>query len=205
MKSITATGSILFVISTLISLISPTNAFAIDIISFPVCSNPQGELKVSYAEGNHAIVGDRNTHQGSDNVYDLGKGNFMQCYCSDDGSGIQTNWLKIADIADKEIDSYVKLGWIFVPDGAVWGLNGGAYLAKNSTLSCGSIQSTPTPTSIPSTSSGVGGVITETAASTSSDPAPVLGLANSGTAKEIAYFTIVGLACITIGKKIKAY
>lgn len=188
----------------LLFTMSAQTVLAVEEFSFPLCSNPQGVVKVTYPEGVHAIVGDRSTYNGSDTVYDLGKGNFMQCFCAVDNSGIQTNWLKLTDISDSEIDSFVKLGWIFVPDGSIWGLNRGAYLAKNSPLSCGSTHVTPTPTIVPPSSGGVGGgVITETAASTTSDP--VLGLADSGTLKDIVSLGLAGFSFILLGRRLKAY
>ena len=54
--------------------------------SFPACSNPSGKLRISYADGQHAIVGESGLQVGADAVYDLEAGNVQQCFCSVDGS-----------------------------------------------------------------------------------------------------------------------
>ena len=105
--------------------------------SFPACSNPSGKLRISYADGQHAIVGESGLQVGADAVYDLEAGNVQQCFCSVDGSGVQTNWWKISSLDQDEIDSLVKLGWYFVPSGTPWGLDSSAYMAYNSLYACG--------------------------------------------------------------------
>jgi len=112
---------------------------------FPLCSNPQGDLKVHYQSGTHGVVGDPNSYQGEDWVYALGSGNFLQCFCGDDGYGIQTDWWKIVDFSQSEIENYRESGWIYVPDGSLWDLDPSPYLARNSIYSCGG-KSVPTPT-----------------------------------------------------------
>lgn len=103
---------------------------------FPLCSNPQGTLKVSYDSGTHGIVGGT-SGTGSDTVYYTGEDTLMQCFCSTNGSGIQTNWWKISSLTQDEIDQLKKLGWTYIPSGANWGLDDSSYMAKNIDYTCG--------------------------------------------------------------------
>lgn len=104
--------------------------------SFPSCLNPQGTLKVKYESGTHGIVGDRGNYQGQDEVYTISDNSLVQCFCPDNGSGIQTNWWKTENFDVDQIKNYQNQGWILVPDGSIWGLSGDQYLAKNSTYAC---------------------------------------------------------------------
>ncbi len=105
---------------------------------FPSCLNPQGTVKVSYSEGTHGIPGDRSTYTGSDVVYQLdGNTKLLQCFCADNGDGIQTLWYKTSSLTDQEKDSLIRDGWISVPNGTVWGLDNVEYLAKNYPYACG--------------------------------------------------------------------
>lgn len=117
---------------------------AYSIPDFPACSNPSGTVRASYASGTHGIVGSYATYTGSDVVYSLGGGNLLQCFCSVDGSGIQTNWWKASSLNQEEIQTLINLGWHFVPDGTAWGLDEGYYLAKNANYSCGTTTTTTT-------------------------------------------------------------
>lgn len=122
-------GSILF--------LGATGAWAVETPEYPVCSNPQGTLKVRYESGLHAIVGEESLRRGRDEVYSLDEVRLLQCLCSDNGAGIQTNWWKVNSLSQEEIDILVKLGWQYVPSGAAWGLESAPYLAKNSEYACG--------------------------------------------------------------------
>lgn len=102
---------------------------------FPGCTSPSGTPKVIYNSGTHGIVGQGEV-SGSDAVYFVGDSNIMQCYCSVDGRGIQTNWWKFSSLSHRQIDSLKKLGWIYVPDGQAWGLEKAPYLARNISYSC---------------------------------------------------------------------
>lgn len=121
------------------SFIFASNSFAQETTppEFPTCSNPGGTLRVSYADGQHAIVGESGLRVGADAVYDLEGGNVQQCFCSIDGGGVQTNWWKISSLNQEEIDTLVKLGWNFVPSGTPWGLDASAYMARNEAYACG--------------------------------------------------------------------
>lgn len=118
------------------------SASAYTIPGFPACSNPSGTLKVSYSSGTHGIVGSYATYTGSDKVYSLDGGNVLQCFCAEDGSGIQTNWWRASSLTQEEIQTLMNLGWYFVPDGSAWGLSEGYYLAKNVNYSCGTTTTT---------------------------------------------------------------
>jgi len=92
----------------------------------PSCLNPTGTLKISYPEGWHQIVGG-SLLWGSDIVYSLDSIDFLQCYCGEDGQGIQTYWWRT------ELESL--LGW-FSENGVQWDLGEFHYLALNTPYSC---------------------------------------------------------------------
>lgn len=99
-----------------------------------------------YASNPHQIVGGPLLF-GGDDVYSLENGNFLQCFCPDEGTeGIQTNWWRTDEILD---------GW-FREFGTQWNLGDYWYLAQNSSFICDSGNtggndptSTPTPTPSP--------------------------------------------------------
>lgn len=119
-----------------LALTFPIKVSAVETPQFPLCVNPSGTLKASYDSGVHGIVGDTNSHSGSDKVYSVNENQLIQCFCSDDGTGIQTNWLKVGQISDQERKAYENDGWIFVPNGSLWGLEDTSYVAKNHAYSC---------------------------------------------------------------------
>lgn len=167
----------------------PGQAFAQTPPDFPACSNPQGTLNRNYTSGIHGVVGDPNTYSGADGVYGVDAVRTLQCFCSDAGNGIQTNWWRVGSLTQDEIDTLVKLGWNYVPDGSVWGLNSEAYMAKNSPYACGGSSSTETP----------GAVL---AASTSTSGS-VLGLAGTGEALTFYGLIVLGFASILLGTLLK--
>lgn len=115
--------------------VSPA-AFASDVPNFTSCVNPKGELKASYETGTHGIAGMPGLYNGKDVVYKISDQALTQCFCPEDGSGIQTNWWKIEGLSESEIKVYESLGWIYIPNGALWGLDNAPYLAKNSDYTC---------------------------------------------------------------------
>lgn len=141
MKKLIKTVLVLFV-SLMLLLVSGPNVLAATPPDFPTCSNPNGTLVVSYVDGQHGIVGSSTTYVGADKVYSIGNGNFLQCFCAADNSGVQTNWWKINSLNQDEIQTLKNLGWYFVADGAAWGLQDGAYMAKNINFSCGTVTTT---------------------------------------------------------------
>jgi hypothetical protein len=112
---------------------------------FPSCSNPQGSLKVSYPDGVHGIPGSGSTYTGSDSVYTVSPSALTQCFCSIEGAGIQTNWWKIGSLSQEDIDYLKNLGWVYIPDGSIWGLEAASYMAFNSNYNCAA---TINPTSV---------------------------------------------------------
>lgn len=185
-------------LSLLSILLSARPVVALEELTFPSCTNPEASIRVSYESGMHAIVGENSLRQGRDTVYNLGNGDYLQCFCPEEGTGIKTSWMQVSQLDDPDINLYIKQGWVFISDGKGWGLDNTAYLAKNETYSCSAAVS-PTPGQ--SSSGGVGGQITEEAASTSS---PVLGLANTGTEKTLVILLVSGTVMLILGKKVLA-
>lgn len=110
--------------------------FAVEVPQFPSCVAPSGTVIASYDSGIHGIPGSTNQYSGVDTVYALTYENALQCFCPPDGNGIQTKWLKLSEISEEELDSMIKLGWVYIPDGSAWGLSASAYLAKNDSFNC---------------------------------------------------------------------
>lgn len=106
-------------------------AGAVTIPTFPVCSNPGGTLKSQYSDGNHGIAGRTDEYTGSDSVYTLTDSTHLQCFCSDTGEGIQTNWWKVSSLTEDEIKVLKNEGWVYIPNGALWGYVNEPYMAKN--------------------------------------------------------------------------
>ncbi|OGM19478.1 hypothetical protein A2685_00710 [Candidatus Woesebacteria bacterium RIFCSPHIGHO2_01_FULL_37_10] len=120
--------------------------------SFPSCreKTPPGDV-ASYGYGWHQIVGESILREGSDNVYSLSSGNYLQCFCPVNGNeGVQTNWWSAEGLTQEEINSFVSQGWIF-ENGLMWNLGDKGYLAKNNSLNCGP-EPSPTPTLTPTQS-----------------------------------------------------
>ena len=138
------------------------------------CITPQGEKIASYAGGIHGIVGNSSTFAGRDDVYNLGISNALQCFCATDGSGIDTIWWgSISTLTQTQIDGYTASGWIYVPNGALWGLESKPYLAKNTNYTCS--QTTAGGSSEGSSTSSGGQVLGSTLAATGGKGA-VIGL-----------------------------
>jgi len=152
-------------------------ALAVTTPTFPECANPQGTLLVSYADGTHGIPGSPTSYTGSDAVYRLSDTSLSQCFCSVAGEGIQTNWWKVSSLTESEIAVLKSEGWTSIPDGSVWGLDPGQYMALNSNYACGGI--------------GGGDVLGIT---TGGD---ILGLATTGNIATI--YTVFSLALILLG------
>lgn len=111
------------------------NAYTVP--SFPSCTNPSGNIKVEYVTGQHAIVGESSLKTGADKVYSLFDGNTLQCFCPENGEGIQTNWWRLTgNLTQNEINSLKNQGWHYVPSGRDWGLSSDPYLAKNESYNC---------------------------------------------------------------------
>lgn len=134
----------LFILLSSVSVISADN-----LPEFPMCSNAPGQLIASYDYGIHGIPGSSNVYRGSDRVYLTSDNTVVQCFCPEEGfHGIQTNWWKIGQMSENEINNYKSQGWIYIPSGKDWGLDDAIYLAKNIDYNCGG-GSNPTPTPTP--------------------------------------------------------
>lgn len=103
---------------------------------FGSCLNPQGKVLASYDKGMHGIVGKKDLVSGSDGVYQSSDKGVTQCFCSEDGAGIQTNWYDVSKLSSKEIEVLKKEGWTYFATGTNWGLKDVPYLAKNSDYAC---------------------------------------------------------------------
>lgn len=100
------------------------------------CIAPTGSLKVSYDSGTHGIVGDSSNYSGSDKVYIISDSQLMQCFCPENGSGIQTDWKKVTSLSSDEAKILKSQGFIEVPSGQPWGLEDQPYMAKNLSYTC---------------------------------------------------------------------
>lgn len=123
-------------LSFLIAKVNTPMAFAVTTPDFPACSNPTDILKVEHNEGTHGVAGSTAEYKGKDSVYNVNDTQVLQCLCTEDGEGIQTNWWKISSLNDSEIQTLKNRGWYYVPNGALWGLDSAPYMAYNSRYAC---------------------------------------------------------------------
>ena len=106
---------------------------------FPLCeSQTEDGDRAHYDTGLHQIAGD-GLLEGRDDVYSLGNSAYLQCFCSPEGVGIQTNWTP--DEAGSE-------------PGLKWGLDDINYSYENINYYCGSVIPTTTPAIIRENSIG---------------------------------------------------
>src|SRR3989344_7905674 len=187
--------SIIFSLSLFLIFLVPFSFAAVTPPEFPSCVNPQGTVRVSYSSGTHGVPGVTTSYQGSDTVYNVSDNSLIQCLCTIDGEGIQTNWWKVPQLSSDEIENFKALGWNFIPDGSIWGLDPAAYLAKNSSYSCrssgsGGESSSSSSSSSSNGSSSVGGV---------SSIGDILGLAATGNIKVIYVLLLIGASSLFAG------
>jgi hypothetical protein len=164
--------TIFFIVLSLI--LQSGKVFAYEIPNFTSCLNPQGQLIASYETGTHGIAGKPGLFEGKDVVYKVSENAVTQCFCPTNGSAVQTNFWKIPALSESEIKTLEAQGWIYIPNGALWGLDSAPYLAKNSDYSCKS-SGGGSSSSSGSSSSGSGGAV-----SGSGGIGQVLGLASTG-------------------------
>ncbi len=201
-------GSLLFsVVLSLVLLGSNSVVLAnTNIPDFSVCANPSGSIVADYPDGTHGIAGEVGDYVGSDKVYKLEDGNNMQCFCPEDGEGIQTNWLKVTD-EETDVDYYKNLGWVYIPNGALWGLDQGPYFAQNTRYLCksdnGSSDSSSSSSSSSSgdLSSGSGGP--GLPGEVSNWLANILSLASTGNNELFYSVGILGVISIALGVYLK--
>ncbi len=190
----------------------PSFVLAVNTPDFPACAGITGTVIASYESGTHGIVGDSGTYTGSDKVYSTGEGTNVQCFCSESGTGIQTNWWKTSSLTDEQFKQLQADGWIYVPQGSVWGLEEGSYMAKNAGYSCNGRDVCPNldgvQTSVPDTyhydASGKNCVQYQLGGPGSSNGGvggggQVLGLATTGTTTRMLTFGALGSLIFAIG------
>lgn len=127
---------LLLVLYLIAGLFVPRISYAVSEPTFPNCINVLAPVKVAYENGTHGIPGRTQSYQGRDTVYFLDNANLLQCFCPPDHNGIQTNWWKANGISDPDIQTLKNLGWTYVPNGELWGLENTPYLAKNIDYNC---------------------------------------------------------------------
>lgn len=167
---------IIVAISLLVlTTLSALPAHADTIPNFGSCVNPQGKVLASYEKGKHGIVGKKDLVSGSDAVYQSSNRGVTQCFCPEDGNGIQTNWYDASKLTSAEIETRKKEGWTYFATGHDWNLKDVPYLAKNSDYAC------------------------KKTANKKSEAAKVLSLASTGESVTIYAFIISGAAFLISG------
>lgn len=177
--------SVIFLSIVLILSAFSGSAYAATVPTFPLCSNPQGNVIANHETGTHGVPGDSATYSGKDTVYSLNSESLVQCLCSTSGNGTQTNWWKVNELTQDEINIKISEGWILIPNGSAWGLEAVPYLAKNSKYSC----------SGGSSENRVGGASAEN----NSTAQKILSLANTGNTMFILGVFLTGITFIGAG------
>ena len=200
MKSLFALLVVVFVYTAQASAL-----FAFDVPSFTSCLNPQGDIKANYETGTHGIVGSGATFSGKDTVYTISDNALTQCFCAVDGNGIQTNWWKVSSLTDSEINVLKSQDWVYVANGALWGLEQVPYLALNSDYTCkssggggggtGDSGSSSNGSSNASSGGSVAGV--------SAGVGQVLGLASTGNSKFFYGVLLISPISLLVGLFLK--
>ena len=180
----------------IVTLLTSKPVLAVRMPDFPSCNAPQGEVVSSYDSGVHGIVGDPKTFNGSDIVYKISPVVYTQCFCADNGTGIQTNWWNASSLSDEDIAVLKSQGWYYVPNGNLWGLTADPYVAQNIYFNCkpGSPGTGGGGSSGGSSTSGIGGGEVLSSAIEKGD---VLGLAATGDVWLL--YAVFGLAFILLG------
>ncbi len=163
----------------LFTTLSALPAHAEKLPNFGSCVNPQGKVLASYDTGKHGILGKRELISGSDAVYQSSERGVTQCFCPEDGNGIQTNWLDASKLTGTEIETWKKDGWTYFATGSSWGLEDVPYLAKNTDYAC------------------------KKTAQKKSQTEKVLGLASTGESATIYIFILSGAAFLITGMAIR--
>ena len=153
--------------------VSVQNASAVTTPDFPACNNPPDSIRAEHNDGVHGVAGNVSEYRGKDTVYNVNGGNFLQCLCTEDGEGIQTNWWKISSLSDTDVQVLKNQGWHYIVDGALWGLDNAPYMAKNNEYACRE------------SLSGIGG-------------GDVLGLATTGNKALLYSLIIIGAGSILL-------
>ncbi len=168
----------------------PKTALAVVNTDVSSCVNPQGSVLADHESGTHGIVNSSETYTGSDKVYLQNNGNVVQCYCNNDGSGIQTNWIKNTGFSESERSILKNQGYISIPDGSLWGLSSGEYFAKNESFSCKGSNGNSG-----SNDSKVGGA----SATSNGSSSPLSTFANTGNSLLFYSTLVLGLGSLAYG------
>lgn len=194
---VTATSVAIFLATA-----SAANANAVP--DFGSCLNPQWGKTQENVGSNHGVVG-LGSFAGVDSIYRNG-GNVLQCLCTNDGRGYQTNWLKADNMSEGQKSSLKSQGWMYVPYGKDWGLDDAPYMAKNVEYTCANCTPTPTPsvgttpTPTPTVTSG------PTATPTPTTESKVGGaLAATGNAGIIYASILAGAAALIAGMVLRRF
>lgn len=179
-------------------------SFAYQVPQFTSCLNPSGSVKANYETGTHGIPGRTASYEGKDTVYNLSGNELTQCFCASSGTGIQTNWWKVSSLTEAEVNGLKSQGWVYIPNGALWGLEEAPYLAFNSDYACGkssqgSCCSPTTDIPGPGGSGGQGGSGSVLGISTGS----VLGLASTGNTRFLLSVLFVSVFALISGMILK--
>lgn len=172
---------------------------------FGTCVNPQWSQTQVNTGSNHGVI-NVGSFAGTDTIYQS-NGNVLQCLCTDSGEGYQTNWLKVSDYSNAQIDELKAQGWMYVPYGKDWGLDNAPYLAKNETYTCTSC--TPTPTTVTPTETPAPGPTSTPGPTTTPTPetkveaAAASNLASTGTKVVILVSLLAGVASLIAGMVIR--
>ncbi len=169
--------------------------------AFSFCPAPGGTIIASYTDGTHGVPGNVTSYSGSDTVFQLNESQVVQCLCPPNSQGIQTWWWKVGEVSDETRNQLAAQGWVFVPNGKLWGLSDSAYFAKNTAYSCagtgggdngGNGGNGSSSSSNSSGDSGVGGV-------TNNNPGQVLGAyAATGSSEQIFLFAGAAIALLAL-------
>lgn len=179
---------ILYLFLTVFAFLIAMPTLAVTPPSFPSCTNPEGQIIAQYSTGAHGVPGSLAEYRGSDTVYRVSDDKLVQCLCTENGDGTQTNWWKISSLRESDVNVLKSLGWIFIPSGSVWGLEDTSYMAFNTTFSC---KSTTTTTTTSSSGGGQG--------EPSFSPGEVLGLATTGNIVYLYGLVALGSLFLLLG------
>jgi hypothetical protein len=162
--------------------VAAKSALAIASVEFPSCLNPQVTASQVNIGTSHGVVGKNTPYSGTDSIYQLNNDNVLQCLCTNNGTGIQTNWLRVGVLSQNDINDLIGQGWVYIDNGELWGLKSGPYLAKNIEYTCHSTSGSSNGTSA--------GVTLQQG---------VLGLAGTGNLTAIYGLIMMGLILFFVG------
>ncbi len=186
--------------STALFLTAATPVHANAVPDFSTCLNPQWTKTQQNLGSNHGVIG-IGSFSGTDTIYES-NGNVLQCLCTSDGKGYQTNWLKADNMSTSQKEELQSQGWIYVAYGEDWGLHKSAYMAKNSEYTCADCTPTPTTPVTPTVTSVPGPTATPAPTTKTEEKTEnnVLGgLAPTGNALAMYLAILAGVGSLITG------